>query len=61
MKIREILKTLVEAENYAEVRVTVPDNFIDFIKNYMKRDYEYIKEKEEIYQELKELLNNIKT
>ena len=57
MKTGEIIKQLITAENYAEVRMTISDRFINFVKIMLPRDYEYFEEKEEAYQELIRLLN----
>jgi hypothetical protein len=58
MTIGETLKKLITAEHYAEVRITVPDNFISFIKEMLPDDYEYIEAKEESYQEVLTILKN---
>ena len=61
MTVGEALKKLVTAENYAQVRRTISDEFINFIKNMLPSDYEYIEEKENDYQEMLIILkeNNI--
>lgn len=56
MKTGEIIKQLIIAKNYVEMRNTVSDEFIDFVKLMMPRDYEYFKEKEETYQEFHKIL-----
>jgi len=42
----EIITKLIKAENYFEERIKISDEFIDFVKVMMSRDYEYFKEKE---------------
>ena len=61
MTVGEALKKLVTAENYTQVRMTISDEFINFIKEMLPSDYEYIEEKENNYQEMLTLLkeNNI--
>ena len=61
MTVGEALKKLVMAENYVQVRMTISDEFINFIKDVLPSDYEYIEEKENNYQEMLTLLkeNNI--
>jgi len=61
MTVGEALKKLVMAENYVQVRMTISDEFINFIKDMLPSDYEYIEEKENNYQEMLTLLkeNNI--
>ena len=56
MNTGEIIKKLVTAENYIEERIKVSDQFIDMIKTCLPSDYDYIKEKEDAYQELIKLL-----
>jgi len=51
MTVGEILKKLVNAPNYNEVRKNVNDNFIELVKDMLPSDYEYIEEKEKAYQE----------
>jgi len=60
MKVGEIIKQLVTAQNYAEVRMTVDDSFIDFVKDNMPSQYELFKEKEEIYIALANLTKEFK-
>ena len=50
MTIQDVIKKLITAENYAEVRVTISDDFINFVKEMLSSDYEYFKDKEEAYQ-----------
>jgi len=61
MTIQETLKKLITAENYAEVRVTISDDFISFVKDMLPSDYDYISEKEEGYQLLLQFLKDVKT
>lgn len=51
MTVGDIMKALITAEDYNRVRVCVADQFLVMAKG-MLPDYEYIKEKEEKYQEL---------
>lgn len=61
MTVGEALKKLVTAENYTQVRMTISDEFINFVKEMLPSDYEYIEEKENNYQEMLMILkeNNI--
>jgi len=59
MTVGNIIKSLVMAENYNEARMKVSDEFVSMAK-VMLSDYEYIIEKEEKYQELLKMLENIK-
>jgi len=59
MTVGEIMKRLITAEDYNIVRITVSDQFIDMAKA-MLGDFEYIKEKEERYQELMKSFNSLK-
>ena len=59
MTVGEIMKSLITAEDYNIVRITVSDQFIDMAKA-MLGDFEYIKEKEEKYQELMKSFNSLK-
>lgn len=61
MTVGEVLKRLVTAENYVQVRVTVSDQFIEMVKDMLPDDYEYIEEKERHYQEFVELINRIES
>lgn len=54
MTVGNIIKSLVMAEDYNEARMKVSDEFINMAK-VMLSDYEYIREKEEKYQELLEM------
>jgi hypothetical protein len=58
MTIGDIMKSLVMAEDYNEARMKVSDEFINMAK-VMLSDYEYIREKEEKYQELLKIIENI--
>lgn len=58
MTVGETLKKLVTAEDYNIVRATVSDEFIEMAK-CMLGDFDYIKEKEEKYQELIKSLTEI--
>lgn len=58
MTVGEDIEHLVNAENYAEVRMGYSDEFIDFIHNMMPSSYDLIKEKEKTYQLLMKLLNS---
>ena len=60
MTVGEALKKLVTAENYAQVRRTISDEFINFIKEMLPSDYEYIEEKENDYQEMLKILKEAK-
>jgi hypothetical protein len=59
MTVGEIINRLITAENYAEIRMTIDDNLILFIKDMMPSDYGLLKQKEERYQALVKLLNKI--
>jgi len=59
MTVGEIMKSLITAEDYNIVRITVSDQFIDMAKATLG-DFEYIKEKEEKYQELMKSFNSLK-
>ena len=54
MTVGNIMKSLVMAEDYNEARIKVSDQFINMAK-VMLGDYDYIREKEEKYQELLEI------
>ena len=60
MTVGEALKKLVTAENYTQVRMTISDEFINFIKDMFPSDYEYIEEKENNYQEMLTILKEAK-
>ncbi len=55
MTVGKIMEMLINAEDYDSVRAKVSDEFIDMAK-VMLGDFEYIREKEEKYQELIESL-----
>lgn len=55
----ETIKELINAENYAQHRITISDEFINFVKVMLPRDYEYISEKEDTYQDLLNFLKNL--
>jgi hypothetical protein len=59
MTVGERMKMLITADDYNSVRVNVSDEFIAMAKG-MLGDYEYIKEKEEKYQELLKVLKTMK-
>jgi hypothetical protein len=52
MTIGEIIKILINTENYAKVRCNISDDFINFVKEMLPGDYDYISKKEKEYQEL---------
>lgn len=58
MTIGEIIKMLINAENYAKVRCTISDDFINFVREMLPRDYDFFAEKEQAYQDLLKLLNS---
>lgn len=60
MKIKEIVNELVAAENYAEARLRMPesDGVIELIKDHIPVYWDLLKEKEEIFQEVCNLLGN---
>jgi hypothetical protein len=58
MTVGETMKKLVIAEDYNTVRATISDEFVEMAK-CMLGDFDYIKEKEEKYQELIKYLNKI--
>jgi hypothetical protein len=58
MNVGETMKMLITADDYNSVRVRVSDEFISMAKGVLG-DYEYIKEKEEKYQELLSILKNM--
>lgn len=47
----EIIKKLITAQNYLEVRMGISNEFIEFVKTMLPDNYEYFREKEEAYQE----------
>ena len=54
----EIVKQLINAENYTQVRIGISDEFINFIREVLPSDYEYFAEKEQAYQDLVKLLKD---
>jgi len=54
----EIIKILINAEIYAKVRCTISDEFINFVREMLPSDYDYIAEKEQAYQNLLKLLSS---
>ena len=48
----EIIKQLITAENYPQVRMGISDEFINFVKEILPADYDYFAEKEQSYQAL---------
>ena len=56
MTVGEHITKLVKAENYLEERLKVSDEFIDMVRTCMPSHYDYIKDKEEAYQEIVKLL-----
>ena len=50
MKVKEIVKMLVNAPSYVEARLTIDDGVIELLKDNMPIYYDLIKEKEEAYQ-----------
>jgi len=58
MTTREIIKQLINAENYTQVRIGISDEFISFVKEMLPSDYDYFAEKEQAYQDLIKLLKD---
>ena len=58
MKTGEIIKQLINAENYAQVRMGISDDFINFVREMLPSDYDYFAEKEQAYQDLIKLLKD---
>jgi hypothetical protein len=54
----EIIKQLINAENYIQVRMGISDEFINFVKEMLPSDYDYFAEKEQTYQDLINLLKD---
>jgi len=52
----EIIKQLINAENYTQVRMGISDEFINFVKEMLPSDYNYFAKKEQAYQDLIKLL-----
>lgn len=61
MTIQETLNLLVKCSNedYLGYRMQIDDKFMEFIKDILPSDFEYIQEKEEAYQKSKGLLNEL--
>jgi hypothetical protein len=55
MTVGEIMKSLIMAEDYSVARIKVSDEFMNMAKA-MLSDYEYIREKEEEYQKIMQIL-----
>jgi hypothetical protein len=58
MTVGERMKMLITAEDYYAVRSETSDEFIAMAKT-MLGDYQYIREKEENYQEMVKMLNGL--
>ena len=58
MTVGERMKMLITAKDYYLVRVETSDEFIAMAKT-MLGDYEYIREKEENYQDMVKMLNGL--
>ena len=58
MTIGDIIKTLVNTDNYFEERGKISDETIEMIKTLMYFDYELFEEKENDYQEFTSNLKN---
>jgi hypothetical protein len=54
----EIIKQLINAENYTKVRMGISDEFINFVKEMLPSDYDYFAEKEQAYQDMIKLLKD---
>ena len=54
----EIIKQLITAEDYTQVRMEISDEFINFVKEILPSDYDYFAEKEQAYQDLIKLLKD---
>jgi hypothetical protein len=48
----DIIKRLATTDNYLRVRITVSDEFVNFVKDNLPIDYEYFAEKEVAYQKV---------
>ena len=60
MTLGEIIKHLVAAPNYNSVRASIDDSLIDFIKEMLPSDFEYIAEKEKAYQDVRKAFDSLK-
>ncbi len=58
MTIGDIIKTLVNTDNYFEERGKISDTTIEFIKTTMSFDYQLFEEKENDYQNFISNLRN---
>lgn len=54
----EVIKMLINAESYAKVRCTISDDFINFVREMLPSDCDYIAEKEQAYQDLLKLISS---
>jgi hypothetical protein len=54
----DIIKKLINTNNYLSERSKISDDFIIFVKDNLPTDYGYIREKEEAYQNLKSILDS---
>ena len=52
MTVNELIKELINTDNYLELRMRTHDDFIEFVKSTMPSDYEYFREREESFQGL---------
>ena len=57
MTVGEHIKELVTAESYLNKRLTVSDEFIDFVRENMPSQYNLFKEKEEAFKKLEKFFN----
>jgi len=48
----DIIKRLATTDNYLRERITVSDEFVNFVKDNLPRDYGYFAEKEASYQKV---------
>jgi len=55
MTVGERMKSLIMAEDYNEARIKVSDEFMNMAK-VMLSDFDYIREKEENYQKIMQVL-----
>jgi hypothetical protein len=54
----EIIKQLINSEDYTQVRIGISDEFINFVREILPSDYDYFAEKEQAYQDLIKLLKD---
>ena len=59
MRVKEIIKFLVEADDYFLARLTVDDSTVEMIRDHMGSHYDLLKEKEEQYQNFITRFNRI--